>query len=80
MDLQVITNFFLWCTVINGVLFSFWMIMFVLFPDTVYRTQSRWFAISREHFDTIIYAFFGLFKILFLIFNVVPYVVLRIIA
>ncbi len=48
-------------------------------PDLVYRTQSKWFPISRETFDVIIYSFLGLFKVVFLVFSAVPYAALLII-
>jgi hypothetical protein len=46
----------------------------------VYRMQSKWFPISRETFNVVIYSFLGLFKIVFLVFNLVPYVVLLIVG
>jgi len=42
--------------------------------------QSKWFPIPRETFNVVIYAFIGLFKIIFLFFNVVPYVALLIVG
>ena len=80
MDIQTLTVFFMWCTIINGVLLIFWTIMFMLAPDLVYRTQNKWFPIPRETFDIALYSFLGLFKILFLFFNAVPYIVLSIIG
>jgi len=38
------------------------------------------FPLPRGTYNVIIYAFLGLFKIVFLVFNVVPYVVLLIIG
>jgi hypothetical protein len=80
MDIQILTTFFMWCTIINGALLVLWITMFILVPDFVYRTQSKWFPISRETFNVVIYSFLGLFKIVFLVFNVVPYVALLIIG
>ena len=54
--------------------------MQLLVPDLVYRTQSKFFSIPRETFNVIFYSFLGLFKIIFLFFNVVPYVVLLILS
>ena len=79
MDIQTLTTFFMWCTIINGTLLFLWTIMLILAPDLVYRTQSKWFPIPRETFNVVIYSFRGLFKIFFLVFNVVPYVALLII-
>ncbi len=80
MNLQTLTQFFLWCTILNGILLLLWSGAFMLAPDLVYRTQSKWFSISREHFDIIFYAFLGVFKIVFLVFNVVPLLALLIIG
>ena len=80
MDIQTLTTFFMWCTIINGSIFALWTIMLILTPDLVYRTQNKWFPIPRETFNVIIYSFLGLFKIFFLFFNVVPYVALLIIG
>jgi hypothetical protein len=80
MDVPTLTAFFMWCTVVNGALLVFWTTMCILAPDLVYRTQSKWFSISRETFNVVIYSFLGLFKIVFLVFNVVPYVALVIVG
>ena len=80
MDIQTLTTFFMWCTIINGALLALWTIMLILAPDLVYRMQSKWFPIPRETFNVVIYSFIGLFKIIFLFFNVVPYVALLIVG
>jgi len=79
MDIEQLTALFKWCSIINGALLVFWTGIYMLMPDFVYRIQRRWFVISRETFDVAIYAFLGLFKVLFLIFNLVPYIALSII-
>jgi len=80
MDIQTLTKFFMWCTIINGGLFLLWTTMFMFAPDLVYRTQSKWIPIPRETFNVVMYSFLGLFKIVFLVFVVVPYVVLLIVG
>ena len=80
MSIQTLTSFFMWCTIINGGLLALWTSMFMVAPDMVYRTQSKWFPIPRETFDMVMYAFLGLFKIVFLVFNAVPYVALLIVG
>lgn len=79
MDMVNLTRFFKWCTLINGGLLVLWITLCTMAPDLVYATQSNLFPIPREAFDLLIYGFLGLFKLLFLIFNVVPYLTLRII-
>ena len=80
MDIEALTRFFMWCTIINGAMLVLSAIMLMLAPGLVYRMQSKWFPLSRETFDVAIYSFLGFFKIIFLVFNVVPYVALLIVG
>lgn len=80
MDIQALTSFFMWCIIINGFLLLLWSITFMVAPDLVHRTQSRWFPIPRETFNIVFYSFLGFFKIIFLVFNVAPYLALLIIG
>jgi Family of unknown function (DUF6868) len=80
MDIQTLTSFFMWCSIINGGILILWIGICMFAPDLVYRTQSLWFSIPRATFDVVIYAFIGLFKIFFLVFNLVPYLALLLIG
>ena len=80
MDIQTLTSFFMWCTIINGGLLIFWTLACMFAPELVYRTQKRWFPIPRETFNVVIYSFLGAFKIFFLFFNAVPYAALLIVG
>ena len=80
MDIQKLTTFFMWCTIINGVLLVLSIIGCILAPDFGYNLQSGWFEIPRETLNVVIYLFLGVFKIFWLVFNVVPYVALRIVG
>lgn len=79
MSMEVLISFFGWCSLINVVLLTFWALIFMAAPELVYRTQSRFFPIPRETFTTVFYCFIGVFKVLVLVFNLVPYVALSII-
>ncbi len=45
MDIQTLTTFFMWCTIINGGIFILWTVFSAFAPDFIYRTQSKWFPI-----------------------------------
>jgi len=79
MDIATIRACFMWCTILNAGLLSLSFLIFVFAGDWVYRMHSRWFPMPRETFNGVIYLVLGLFKILFLFFNVVPYGVLLIV-
>ena len=78
MDLQTVTSFFLWCTIINGGLFLFWTLCCKFIPDLVYRTQQAFFPLPKDSIATIMYGFLALFKIFFIMFNLVPLIALLI--
>lgn len=80
MDARVLTSFFMWCTIINGSLLLLWTVISALAPDLLYRTQKWLFPIPREKIDVVIYSFLGLFKIVFLVFNLVPFIALKLVG
>ena len=54
MEIESLTIFFMWCTLINVGLFTFWMIFLVAVPGLVYRIQTRFFPLTREKYDVVI--------------------------
>ena len=80
MNIQTLTSVFMWCTILNGGLLLFWTLMCLFVPDLVYSTQKRWFPIPRETFNIVMYAFLGAFKVVFLAFNLIPFLALLIIG
>ena len=80
MDIQTLTSFFMWCTIINTGFLFFLALIYLLVPNLVYRLQSRFIPISRETFDIVFYSFIGFFKVVVLVFFVVPWIALLIIG
>ena len=80
MDIDTVRAFFMWCTILNGALLVVSSIICAFAGGWVYRMHSKWFTISREAFNVAIYSFIGLFKILVLVFNLVPYLALLIVG
>ena len=80
MDIQKLKTFFMWCTIINGVLLFLGIIGYMFSPDLWYSVQSKLFHLPEENLKMVIYFLFGLFKICWLIFNAVPYAALLIAA
>lgn len=79
MDIQMITKFFMWCTILNFGLLMLIVILCVFASDLIYKNHSKWFPISREAFNVVFYSSIGVYKIFFLFFNIVPWIVLMII-
>jgi uncharacterized protein DUF6868 len=77
---EIIRDALGWCSVINIGLLLWWLLWFMLAHDFMYRFHGKWFKLSVEKFDAINYALMGFFKIGIILFNVVPYLSLRIVG
>ena len=70
----------MWCSIINIGFLIFLALVYMLVPNLVYQLQSKFIPISRETFDIVFYSFIGFFKVVVLVFNVVPWIALIIIG
>lgn len=67
----------IWCTVINYAMLLIWFGVFTFAHDWIYRLHSRWFKLSLETYDTLNYAGMGIYKLLIIVFNLVPLIALH---
>ena len=80
MDIQTLTTFFMWCTILNVALLLFSSLMCICAADWAYRIHSKLFSISRETFNVVIYSFIALYKLLVIVFILIPYIALLIVG
>ena len=80
MELETIRAALGWCTIINIGFLMYWMIMIRFCRDWVRNMHGRWFKLSDETFDAIHYAAMAIFKLLIIVFNLVPYIALLIVG
>ena len=78
MTLELVRSTLMWCTVINFGLLIVWFVGFLVARDWIRRLHGTWFKLSEESFDVIHYAAMAIFKLLIIVFNLVPYVALLI--
>ena len=76
MDIQKLTSFLLGCLLINVTLLIFSTIIITCCKTFIYRIHSKLFSIKNETLDILLYAFLGIYKLLIIVFNLVPYIVL----
>jgi hypothetical protein len=80
MDIAAWRAFFMWCTILNGGLLMLSFVIGAFGGEWVYRIHSRFYPISREAFNIAMYSLMGLFKILVLVFNLIPFLALLILG
>ena len=79
MESEEIRKVLGWCLAINMGFLMQWFLGIVFARDFVFRIHSRWFKIAEERFDEIHYTMMGHFKLAVIVFNLVPYLALRIV-
>jgi len=80
MDVVTIRAFFMWCTILNLIMLIFSSVVCVFGRDWLYPIHNKFFNIPRETIDVMCYSFIALYKMLFIVFNLVPYISLLIIG
>ncbi len=80
MTVEIIRGVLAWCSVINMGLLLFWVLWLKLAHDFIFRIHGKWFRLPEERFDTIHYSGMLFFKICIILFNLVPYLALRIVG
>lgn len=65
-------TFLLWCSIINYIVLLVWFVAYVFAHDALYRLHSRWFRLSVEQFDLVMYCSMAVYKIGILLLNLVP--------
>ncbi len=80
MTIDILSSLLGWATIINLSLITVWFLVFTFYHDTLYRLHSKWFKLSKEHFDTIHYAGMAFYKISTYLFNLVPFLAIQIVT
>ena len=80
VDIPILQQFFMWCTILNFGILIITSLFLAVAGDFVYWIQSKFFTISREAFDTVVYSWIALYKIVVIAFSLVPWLALEIIG
>lgn len=80
MNIELVRDVFFWCTVINYGVLLCWFLFFSVGREWMHRLHGRWFRCSAEQFDAIHYAGMAIYKIGIFLFNLAPYIALRIVG
>ena len=80
MALEEIRAFLGWCTLINWGILLVWWITIMVARDWMRGVHGKWFKISEERFDEIHYQAIAVYKLGIVLFNLAPYLALRIVG
>jgi uncharacterized protein DUF6868 len=80
MTLQIFESFFLWCTIINFILFFISFIMIASMKKFIIKMHGKWYDISEDKFNLVFYNCMLFYKVAIIFFNLVPYIAIKIIS
>lgn len=80
MQAVQIKDFFMWCTIINVALLLLSSLLCVVSANWIFGIHSKLFSISRDAFNVLIYSYLAVYKILIIVFCIVPYIALIILC
>jgi hypothetical protein len=79
MTIDTLTNFFMWCTILNAGMLLVSLVLILALKNVAFKMHGKLFGITRDAFNTTIYGFLGFWKVVIIVFNVVPWIALLIV-
>jgi len=76
MDINEITTFFGWCTVINLCIYMLSALFIIGFRDFTMSLHSKLVGMDATELPSLYFKYLGNYKIGILIFNLAPYIAL----
>ena len=80
MNSEKIPTVLLWCAAINYGLLMLWFLLFTVMHDSFYRLAGEWYGLSMDQYNVLMYGGMMVYKLGIILFNLVPYVALRIVG
>ena len=79
MNMEQLTELFKWMCIINIALLLFSTFVLIALKSMMVKMHSQMFGVTESQISVVAYAYLGMFKVLIIVFNIVPYIALLII-
>jgi len=80
ITLSSLTTFLGWCSVVNIGLLLLSVVCVTLIKGPVMNIHSKIFGIDKDELPFMYFEYLGQYKILIIVFNIVPYIALKIMS
>lgn len=77
-SLETITDVLFWSSIINLVVLVFTSIVLVLSRESITKVHAKMFGMAEEDISRAYFQYLGQYKIMIFVFNLAPYIALRI--
>lgn len=79
-NLNSLTTFLGWCSVLNLALLIYATLMLTILRSWVKGLHAKWFGIDPKGLEALYFSYLGHYKLAIIMFNLVPYCALKIMA
>lgn len=80
MNIEIMREFFGWMTLVNLAAYIWTAAACVFMKGFINRMSSKMFGVSEETGKAVIYGYVGMYKLFFIVFNLVPWIALTIMS
>ncbi|NLX25763.1 MAG: hypothetical protein GXY61_07370 [Lentisphaerae bacterium] len=80
MDIYTLTDLFGWMTAINLGMFILAALLCVFANNYIARVHGKMFGLPAETIKATLYGFLGIYKLLFIVFCLIPWIALKIVS
>lgn len=77
MTLIQLIELFKWMTLINIGIMILSAILIGVFKEVIFKIHGTFFGIPKDNLTTVTYGYLGAYKLLIIVFNLVPYIALQ---
>lgn len=76
---EMVIEFLGWCSVINILLLMITTLGIVFFHNSIVQIHGKLFNLNKEDLGRTYFGYMALYKVLIIVFNIVPYIALKLI-
>jgi len=80
MNMSQLTQFFLWCTIINAGIFLFTFVFYTIFNKYIHTVFSKMYTLPETYLEKTFFTIMIFYKAAIIFFNFIPYLALKIIC
>ena len=78
MEINTITTFLGWCSIINTAILIFSALIIMLVREQIITIHSKLTGVKQDALPVLYFQYLGFYKIAIIVLNIVPYIALKI--
>ncbi len=79
MDIDTLQDFLLWSLLVNAGIYIISLVGVLSLRRFMYKIHAKLFGVSEETANKVVYFYLAFYKLLLIVFNLVPWIAIQII-